>query len=173
MNTRVFRFMAGAAISCLISVNAYASDANVEYIQLSSSMNQPAVQETNVAAFDRVNGQSNLTSAHHKIIVKVDGVYFLMVAAQVGNVKKDATGKGELDLWLIKNGQPIENSNSRRTINQGDTSVLVSQTLLSLKAGDSVSIGYSATNPDIGIIAIPAPNKEPSISSITLSMNKI
>jgi len=82
-------------------------------------------------------------------------------------------GDGYVDLWLIKNGKAVDNSNTRQTISKASTGVLVSQSIMKLKAKDTISVGFSASNPAMGLVAIPAANAEPAIPSIIFSIYKI
>ena len=111
-------------------------------------------------------------SAISPVTVRKSGLYFVIAAGQVGSAKKDTHG-GYLDLWLIKNGKPVENSNTRQFIRTAeDTAVLVSQAAMELTAGDTLSLGFrvSEANQGIGLMAIPPTAEEPGIPSMIFSV---
>ncbi len=152
------------------SVSVYAQNTGA-YTQLSSLQNQLATGSSNLALLETVNSMQNLSSTQNKITVKSSGLYFVMAAGQVGAIKEGVNGY--VDLWLIQNGKAVANSNTRLTVDNKSTSVLVSQTLIQLKAGDTISVGYSASDSSMGLIATPETNSEPAIPSIIFSMYKI
>ena len=111
-------------------------------------------------------------SAISPVTIRKGGLYFVIAAGQVGSTKKDMRG-GYLDLWLIRNGKPVENSNTRQYIRtDADTAVLVSQAAMELNAGDTLSLGFrvSDANQGVGLVATPPSPEEPGIPSMIFSV---
>lgn len=160
-----FRLIASVFILWIMNVSAYALD----YIQLSSFTSQAAGKAPTLVSFDKVNGVS---SHRHHVTVKEGGVYFVMVSAQIGSVKNELQANGYVDLWMEQNGKAIPGSNTRTSVNQNAISVLVSQLLVNMKAGDTVDVVFASDNPNLGLPAFPATSKEPAISSINFSLYK-
>lgn len=144
------------------------------YAQI-SSLNTQALGDAKTAIVKmenmEVSNGIDLASSKDKVMIKEDGVYFIMAAPQVGSTNSSATGY--VDVWLMRNGNQMPNSNVRKGIAQGsDTTVVVSQTIAKLNAGDSIGIGYSASNPALGLI-FTKPENEPAIPSLIFSIFKI
>jgi hypothetical protein len=148
---------------------------NAPFAQLSSSKVQIPTKEPSVVSLGTVDGSSGLeVVSNNKIVIKEEGTYFVMAAGQVGADKNAASAEGYVDLWLIQNGAGVPNSNTRQFVSHRQaTSVLVAQTILPLKAGDTISVGYSANKPSVGLIPTEASQKEPGIPSIIFSIFKI
>jgi len=169
---KFFRLFSSFFMLSFLSFSAYALNSG-GYAQLSSSQNQSANGPVNLAFIDKVDSLQNMSSTQNKVIVKADGIYFVMAAGQIGAIKKGVVDNGYVDLWLVQNGKVVANSNTRLTVNNAATGVLVSQTLMPLKAGDTISVGFSASDPSLGLVTIPATNGEPAIPSIIFSMHKV
>jgi hypothetical protein len=148
--------------------------ADVAYAQLSSLATQtPAATGTSILKMESIDAIRNLeiSSDKTKLIIKESGVYFIMAAAQVGATSRGA--RGYVDIWLIKNGANIANTNTRMSIDTPtSTSVLVCQAVLSLNSADIIATGYSASGPSLGIVLM-QPDNEPAIPSIIFSILKI
>jgi len=169
------RFTHCALFSTLIAVTpiAFAGD----YVQLSSPTTQVASNANTPAmvAIEDVDTGQGITknSNSTEFTVKQSGNYFIMAAAQVG-AQKGSGRNGAVNLWLVKNGRPISNSNTQQNIgNESTTAVLISQTILPLKQGDRISVSFSASNTSLGLISTPMTNNEPAIPSIIFSMFKM
>jgi hypothetical protein len=107
------------------------------------------------------------------IVIQTPGVYFIVAAAQVGR----ESGKSDdyVDLWLRVNGKDLAHSNTRQSVdNPKFTAVLVSQTVLVLKANDviHVMISVSTAGSGLGIIAT-APAGEAVIPSVIFSIYRV
>lgn len=144
------------------------------YGQFSSLTTQvPTSSKTNIVKMDQTDEILNLDISPKKdqIIIKEDGIYQIIASGQVGATSSD--GAGYMDIWFIKNGKAITNSGCRMTISDASqTGVLISQTSLSLKAGDTISTGYSASAASLGFIFL-QPDNEPAIPSYLCSITKI
>ena len=112
-----------------------------------------------------------LNPAKNKLFVKQDGIYFIIISAQVGATSPEA--KGDVDVWFSKNGKPIPNSTGRTSItNSTSTYTLVIQSILPLKMGDTIENYLSASGPSLGCIFV-QPDNEPALSSYQLVVIKI
>lgn len=161
--------IASAFVLSLFNIGVYAAD-NFQYMQLESVLSQPANAATNTIAFDKVDGALKMGLAKQNVTVGADGVYFIMATAQIGALKSDAKLNGYVDLWLNQNGVPIPGTNSRITIIDNSTGPLITQFIAKVKAGDKISVGFSASNPGLGLVAIPASNGEEAIPSASFSI---
>ena len=126
---------------------------------------------------DSISGITHSTSKNpHNIIIKESGVYFICAAAQAGR----SSGKHMrfIDMWVRHNKKDVPNSNVRygapSSLFDGDTLVLITQTLLPMKTGDILNIMFSvnSSDGDLGFIAT-HPKNEPTVPSIIFSMYKI
>lgn len=100
--------------------------------------------------------------------IHIEGVYFLMAAAQVGG-----KAAGSVRLWIKVNGKDVVNSNTEQVIPDASfTAVLVSQGVLMLKDGDTVEVVYSGSAPGLGLI-VKKPEGEPVVPSIIFSAFKV
>ncbi|HEY5743357.1 MAG TPA: hypothetical protein VIS99_12540 [Terrimicrobiaceae bacterium] len=153
---------------------AAALQADVAYAQLSSLVIQtPAAKGRSIIKMDSVDAMRNMemSADKTKVVIKDSGVYLIMAAAQVGATSPGA--RGYVDIWLIKNDTNVSNSNTRMSVDtSASTGVLVCQSVLSLKAGDMIATGFSASGPELGIVLL-QPDKEPAIPSIIFSILKI
>lgn len=157
------------------------SVSSVAYAQLSDSNNQQPKTLGPVAV--KFNTNDFLSEVEHdpkndseKIKIKTDGIYFIVSAGQIGR----ASGAllHYVDLWHRVNDKDVSNSNTRGTVPgslfTGDTYVLMSQTVIPLKAGDILNVMFSVSSVSngIGLIAT-QPENEPVIPSIIFSLFKI
>ena len=108
------------------------------------------------------------------IVIKEEGVYFMVAAIQVGKEKGDG-GDDYIDVWMKQNAKDVDNSGCRQAIKDSKfTTVLVCQGIAECKAGDKFNVVISSNSVDhgVGIIKI-APKGEPAIPSIIFSIFKI
>ncbi len=147
------------------------------YAQLSSSMNQLASVGGTLVTMDSNDALGGLghddKGKSADIIIKTEGVYFMVAAIQVGKTKGD--GDDYIDVWMKQNGKDVDNSGCRQAIKDPKfTTVLVCQGIAECKAGDKFNVVISANSADngVGIIKI-APKGEPAIPSIIFSIYKI
>jgi hypothetical protein len=133
----------------------------------------PTSSKGSLVKFDSVEAIKgfDLASAKNKLIVKQDGMYFIIISAQIGATSPEATGY--VDVWLSKNGKPIPNSTGRTAIlDSTATYTLVIQSILPLKNGDMIENYLSASGPSLGCIYM-QPDNEPALSSYQLVIIKI
>lgn len=167
-----------SALICFISFTQV-TVASV-YIQTASQMNQLSTSRTlpQVLNLGKVDVAQGIQLANNVAVVTEPGTYFAVISVQIG-ADKNATDSGFIDLsgyfdlWLTRNNKPIPNTNTRQYINNGSTSVLLTQSIVQLKAKDSVGASFLTTNPTFGLIAVPATKNEPSVSSVLFSMFKL
>ncbi len=171
---------------CLLAFNCMAASKNK-----SDTVTQPSEDETStkphaqlysaqmqtpgptsVVTLEKVDNSQQIQYSHGKVTVDEPGLYFVMAAAQVGDVESKEK-EGYVNLWLAHNGKNIANSNTRSTIKNNSTTVLVSQSVMQLQAHDSVSVNFSSNDSSLGLVAIPANGSEPAIPSIIFTIYKI
>ncbi len=147
-------------------------DTNQVYAQLSSSKNQVGVGE-NVVTVENIDAISGIkVKSQHEIEIEESGVYFIMATGQAGSQTFDLLGK--VDLWLMINGTVQPHTNVSQTVTSS-TSVFtfVSQNVVFLKKGDIISVGMSASLPQLGLIANKNISHEAESPSFILSIFKI
>lgn len=164
---------------CLFSHSALdsaESSSRVVYAQLSSSLSQQIPNNTNQLV--SMANEDALAGIYHpspdKVVIKEAGTYVLLVAGQAGVAKQAKAASGYVDMWLVLNGKIVPNSGVRQYLEKKDsTSVLIFQTVSPFEAGDSISIGFTASNPMLGLITTDATAKEPAIPSVIFSLFKL
>lgn len=163
-----------SALLFLFPLAVSAQDTVTAYAQLSSIKSQiPSSPRPMPLVMDSVDVLHNfeLNSKRDKLTAKVGGVYFVIASGQCGSVNK--TDTGYLDLWFVKNSEPVPNSNSRMSIdNPISISILVTQFIVSLVPGDTISSNFSASGPAVGFI-FSQPDNEPANTSFLFSIFKI
>lgn len=144
------------------------------YGSLSSIVTQtPSTPGTNLVIMDQADEMLNLelSPKKDKVIIKEDGVYLIIANGQIGSLSTGAIGY--MDLWFLKNDKPIPNSGNRVSISDStQVAMLVAQLAISLKAGDTISTGFSASGPSLGLIFI-QPDNEPAMTSYDITVLKI
>ena len=164
-------------IGTVLTVKAYINSGDVKgiYSQCSSMTTQTPKHNKAQSVLLEINDGFKTgvdCSAISPVTIRKTGLYFVIAAGQVGSAKKDTQG-GYLDLWLIRNGKPVANSNTRQSVLTGtDTAVLVSQAAMELTAGDTLSLGFRVSDPNqgLGLIATPSTAEEPGIPSMIFSV---
>ena len=116
-----------------------------------------------VVTFNACDGAKRLSSLGGAVGFPEAGSYFVTAAGQVGGA-----GTGTVKLWIHLNGKDVENSNAEQSVTEGTTSVLVSQGVVEVKAGDKLTLVFSSTVPTIGLVATKA-GKEPCVPSMIFS----
>ncbi len=174
MKNYIYLAVSACVIGLLaISSNAFA-DTDAVYAQVSSLQNQipKGSQLVTLEQADDLNGIDQPTPS--KLVIKEPGTYIVIAAGQPGVDKNATSAGGVVDLWLMKNGQNVPNSGVRQFLaTPQSTSVIISQAILPLKTGDSLSFGYSANKPLHGLIATNGTSNQPAIPSIIVSVYKI
>jgi hypothetical protein len=147
------------------------------YAQLSSSLSQKATAGGALVTMDSNDALGGLghddKGKSPDVVIKSDGVYFMVAAIQVG--KEKGISDDYIDVWMKQNGKDVDNSGCRQSIKDPKfTTVLVCQGIAECKAGDKFNVVISTNAPDdgVGIVKI-APKGEPVIPSIIFSIYKI
>ena len=142
------------------------------YAQLSSSKNQVGVGE-NIVKIENIDAISGLkVKSHHEIEIEESGLYFIMATGQAGSEAFELLGK--VDMWLIINGIVQPHSNVSQTVTSSvSVYSFVLQNVLFLKKGDIVSVGMSASCPQLGLIANKNLAHEVDSPSFILSIFKV
>jgi hypothetical protein len=150
------------------------SVATPAYIELDSIVTQvPLNKVASALKFDTIDEQENmlLAPSQDKVVIQVDGIYFVSAIGQIGATSRGAAGN--MDLWLVKNGQDVVDSSVRRSLSPYIPMSIISTTfLLPLSAGDTLGAAFSASGPSLGFLFF-KPDNEPAITSFTLSLFKI
>ncbi len=154
----------------------YATNPSAALVQTSSAQTQiPSAGGTSLIISDSINFSDNFEISADKtsVICKIPGIYLASSGLQPAALTPRVSGY--LDSWFIINGKPVEHSNSRQYINENSPVALVSNILLiDLKEKDVFAVGFSSSNPNIGIISIDnSKASEPSITSFGLTLFKI
>lgn len=166
-----------SVISIAFSSQLVADDGSTPFAQLSSVHTQLPGTDRHFVSMrnvDAISGIGLQNNAFTRIEIKQSGSYFIVAAGQVGASDHAPSAVGHVDIWLVRNGAPIPNSGARQYIDhKKDTVVLVTQAVMPLNVGDSLSVGYSSTLPTLGLIAKNAHGDEPAIPSMMFSLFKI
>lgn len=176
----VFALGLAAMSGILIAPLAFAQQAEyTSAAQLSHSVSiQPNVTKpvyVPMNSNDYINGGITHSDTRNPtdVIINQDGTYLIVAAGQVG--KTSGTTTCNVDLWLSQNSEYVVNSNTRASVNTAnDTIVLVSQSIMPLKANDTINtvMSVSATGQGCGLINI-APPSAPNIPAIIFSIVRI
>ena len=131
------------------------------FAQLSSAVDQ---QPGNLVQFANKDSLQGISAAANSVNILQKGNYLIIASPQV-----TATADGGcLDAWIVVNQMDVKNSGVRICqAKAGDTNVVVSQVMMSLKAGDKVQVKTSGKN--VKLDAIEAKG-EPLIPSIILTV---
>ena len=172
-------FKAGVFALCIFALpnTAYATDSDETssdaYAQLSSFTTQTPGVNPQVVTLENVDALSNLkVASHNKVIVKESGTYFIMASGRVGSIGLGLFGN--VNMWLIRNGTKLAcTCSSQSVVTPPSIYNITSQAVWPLKAGDSISIGISASSSALGLISNKADSKNPAVPSIIFTMFKI
>ena len=143
-------------------------EAETAYAQLSSFATQmPEPGGFSLAKMEAVDLIKEIDVSEKKdaIVIRKNGLYLLSFSGQLGSMVKGT--EGYMDVWFVKNGKPIVNSNNRMYLSRLIPVTLLTTTALSeLSPGDTLSIAYSASGPEIGLLYLPADKGPPIVSTI-------
>jgi hypothetical protein len=169
MSSRIF-FLAGIFASLLPSFSALAgtppiskpnTGTAITSAQLSSAIDQ---NPGGIVKFELKDSVSGVDVTENSVSVKKPGSYLIFASPQVTATKD----KGCIDAWIVLNGKDVPNSGVRLCQSvAGDTSVVVSQVVMKLKAGDTIQV--KTAGKDVKLDAI-KPEKGPLIPSIIFTV---
>ena len=158
-------------VPSLIRTAIQLSDFNnsIPYAQLTSPSTQlgnltPAAVRINTT---EANNVVDLTTSGNDGALKYNtsGLYFVIACGQVGS-DTNTFGSGEVHLWTRINEVDVPNSNTIQTIRNGSIAILVSQTIVTLKANDTLKLMFSTTDKRLGMIASTPTNESAAPSMI-------
>lgn len=150
-----------------LSAQAFAAS----FVRLSSLENHAGTVEPQIISLKQTDGTEDITHGKETITFKTAGSYFVLAAAQVGSA---GNGKGTVKLWLRRNGKDVDNSNTAQSVTPGFTGVLVAQSVLDVKSGDTLQCVFSVSNPGDGLGLVSSPSSSaPAMPSLTVSAFKI
>jgi hypothetical protein len=142
------------------------------YALLSSGKSQLAAPTPTLITLDQEDALKGFKNANGVITFEQAGTYFVMAAGQVGSTKP--TGQGTVRLWLRKNRKDIPNSNAELTILPGFTTVLVSQGVAQVNAGDTMELMMSVSKAGQGLgMLASTPKGESAVPSMIFSAFKV
>jgi hypothetical protein len=166
--------IAAAILSCMFFMNTSMLQAEAAYAQLSSLMDQiPASAGANPVIMEVVHSLKNVELGPNKdlVIVKEAGNYFIYASGQIGSLRENAIGY--LDLWYVKNGKRIPNSNAQESLGKlGWVGLILSPQAVYLEAGDTLALNFSTSKPSLGLVHL-LPENEPAVASVLFSMFKL
>ncbi len=108
-----------------------------------------------------------------KVKVANSGVYNIQFSAQLINTSLDAT---TIDIWLAKNGQAVENSNTTVTIDKKQTRYVAAWNfMISLNANDYIELMWfsSQANAQIHYVGPQSNPDRPAVPSLILTINQV
>lgn len=145
--------------------------ADSAYAQLTSLMTQmPKAGGFTLAKMEVADllKDIDINQAKDTLTIKKDGFYSMTFTGQLGSLVPGT--QGYMDMWFIRNGKPIVNSNNRMYLSKYiPITLMIATDLEQLKAGDTISIAFSSSGPDIGLLYLPGNNGPPIVSTM-LSM---
>lgn len=134
--------------------------AQADYVQLSSAVNH---KDTIIYA-EQLDGLDGMAIGQlGEVIVLNDGLYLIILAPQTSE------RAGCIDAWVMINDEDVENSNVRHCQTAGNTGVVISQSVMMLKAGDYINFVV------FGSLSTEAsqPMNEPLIPSVIITVVKL
>ena len=146
--------------------SAYAQLSSLQDQIPTSSKPQPVIMEVT-----HVMKNVELGADKNCVVVKEPGLYFIIASGQIGSPNKN--GIGYFDLWLVKNGEWIPDSNARSPLDKAkSTGSVFSQYITHLVTGDTIAVYFSTSKPNLGLVTL-YPEGEAAVSSFFFSMFKL
>jgi len=158
-------------------VGVMASNGNSAWIQASGSTTQilNAAATPERVIIDNIDEASGIENENNgEFRVSEGGAYFVMAAPQVG--RKADGPVANLRCWLSTNGSNVPNSDVLLDLENADIKdVIVCQGIVSLNAGDLVTVMVETNTADAGVAleAIHPTPTEPLVPSIIFTMFKV
>lgn len=79
-----------------------------------------------------------------------------------------------MSLWFVLNGQPVSGSATAQVITSAEeTTMLISQMTLSLQQGDTIAVGYAASEESLAFLSFLATSYRPYVPSVTFSICRV
>jgi hypothetical protein len=178
MKNKLFLLMYvfGALIFTFVTNDVSAA---VVYAQFSNRQDQLStmdnINQGIIAIMENVDGIQGMgfDAKKNEILVKEDGVYFLMVVAQIG-ARETASGivkGGDIYFWPELNDKAIDNSGSWVFASPtARAHTIVENTILPLKKGDRIRFKFSSSSPSMGLITFDATEKWPASPGLAISI---
>jgi len=161
--------LTGLLLSCLTPWSALAVPRSDQgslngFAQLSSAVSQ---NPGGFVQFELMDTLQRLQATKDSVTTVQGGNYLIVASPQV-TATKDG---GCVDAWIVLNEQDVKNSGVRLCqAKAGNTNVVVSQSIMSLKQGDKLQVKTSGK--DVKLDAI-KPQKGPLIPSIIFTVVQI
>ena len=136
--------------------------------------NNPIASAVNIMRINTISGsQGFIIQNGTQITAQNIGVYNIQFSAQL---RKSSGATANVDVWLVKNGISIVNSNTTFTINgNGNEIVLAWNWFLQMNATDYFQIAWSSPNTNISLFietGLTTPTR-PDVPSIILTVQQV
>jgi hypothetical protein len=151
------------------------------YGQFSSSQTQSIAQAPNRTSLtydttDLAGGglilQGSGVPPTPNILISTSGVYRVITSVQVNKVAGGSTTE-ECFIWFAIDGNPVPNSATKTEVANSTEVLMTVEILLSLQAGQSVSVQANANGTRIQAVAYPFNTPQPAIPSIITVVQRI
>jgi hypothetical protein len=139
------------------------------WLQASGSTTQAVGLVATQVNIDTLDGSNAVTLSGGSAVVTKAGDYLVVAAPQVGNT---GVGLADFKCWIGIEGNYVTNSNVLLSLQSWTKDVIVTQGVVTLERGDSVSVYVSASAPGVEIQAISPPG-EPLVPSIIFTLYRI
>lgn len=151
-----------------------ASNQGTPYLQASASFTQEIVTNPQMVLIDNNDGFNKVNLNGGSIEFEFAGEYLLIAAPQVGRLG-ETEGLANFRCWLVVNGTPVTNSNVLLNLRPWTKDVIICQGIVSLNAGDLVTIMIATNNLEKGVAieALSQDGEEPLVPAIIFTAYKI
>jgi hypothetical protein len=156
-----------AALFLISPCGAYAA----EYIQASSTETQlPSDTNAHRISINSTDASADISQKEGVFIIPSDGAYLMIAEVEVG--RKGGAAVGSVNVWLRVNGTDVANTNSEQDISNSDTTVVMTQMIMTLKKGDQYEVMQKVSALGLGVVAIKHEG-QPVVPSIAVSLMKL
>ena len=143
---------------------------SVVYARASTLVNQLATDvNAQIASIENLNAANKVRLKNNRLILEEAGRYFVTASVQAGVITSLAP-VAYVDIWFNKNGIPLPETRTRISVPNNQAIVqLSSQAVLEFNKRDYLTIGFSTSNIQIGLVG----SSNPIIPSLTVSLFRI
>lgn len=134
-------------VSSINGNNAQVAYANI--LQLSSM--QLAQSNSTICWWDSISPNSFVNASGYDIVIGQNGTYKIGASRQYNNT----SGSDVVEYYFMKNGQPIEYTNSKTQIVNNSELIAYSEIVDTFVNGDSIQLGQYTTSADIYLSTFP------------------
>ena len=148
---------------------------NSEKSQFADAINKDTLAEFKMQTSYLENIDWN--SKENKLIIKEDGLYFIMAVAQVGAHESGPSiseAGGDIFFWFVLNDKEITDSAATlHVVPQSKSNTIVDEYILPLQTGDTLSFMFSTTEISIGLVTFQGTELRPRSPGLTVSVFKV